>query len=65
MNNQISGKGIMEYPNGRKYEGEFLNGKMHGHGKFTVLIFNNKISGQMEEFMKVNMRMIKNMDKVF
>lgn len=54
----------MEYPNGRKYEGEFLNGKMHGHGKFIVKYL-IKCSGQMEEFMKENIIMIKSMDKEF
>jgi len=36
MDNLFCGHGKMEYPNGRKYEGDFLNGKMHGKGRFQV-----------------------------
>lgn len=36
----------MEYPNGRVYDGEFFNGKMHGKGKFSVYIddLSNKVA---------------------
>ena len=28
--------GTYTWKDGRKYEGEFLNDKRHGHGKFTL-----------------------------
>lgn len=31
----IIGVGVYKWADGRKYEGEWLNGKMHGKGKFT------------------------------
>ncbi len=34
MNNEISGEGNFEWENGHKYIGSFLNGKMHGEGKY-------------------------------
>jgi len=30
----MNGKGLFTWPNGKKYEGEFLNDKRHGFGKF-------------------------------
>jgi len=32
---QPDGKGVMEYPEGWIYDGEFKDGKFHGNGKFT------------------------------
>jgi len=29
------GQGTFTYPNGEKYEGEWKNGKKHGHGTYT------------------------------
>ena len=31
----MHGEGSLYYPDGKKYEGEFLNGKRHGEGTFT------------------------------
>jgi hypothetical protein len=31
----MSGKGVMIWPNGISYDGNFLNDKMHGHGTLT------------------------------
>ena len=30
----MEGKGILIYPDGSKYEGDFLNGKKNGYGTF-------------------------------
>ena len=30
-----NGYGVMELPDGSKYEGEWLEGNMHGFGSFT------------------------------
>ena len=32
----MTGKGIREYRDGSKYDGEFLNGKRHGEGTFET-----------------------------
>ena len=34
-NNQLKGEGILKFENGKKIEGNFLNGKLHGFGKYT------------------------------
>jgi hypothetical protein len=31
----MQGKGVFTWPDGRKYEGEYLNDKKHGFGIFT------------------------------
>ena len=31
----MHGSGVLTYPDGKKYEGEFINGKRHGEGIFT------------------------------
>lgn len=31
----MNGKGKTTWPDGRTYEGEYLNDKKHGYGKFT------------------------------
>ena len=31
----MNGKGVFEWPDGRKYEGEYKNDKKEGHGVFT------------------------------
>ena len=31
----MNGKGIFTWTDGRKYEGEYLNDKMHGYGIYT------------------------------
>ena len=31
----MNGEGTFTWPDGRKYEGEYLNDKKHGLGKFT------------------------------
>ncbi len=36
-NNSPHGKGTLVYPNGNSYEGQWLDGKMHGEGKFYHL----------------------------
>lgn len=33
--NKITGKGILYWPDGRKYDGEFHNNNMHGKGIYT------------------------------
>ena len=38
-------KGVYEFPNGSKYEGEWKNHKMHGEGVFTD-IDSNKWEGK-------------------
>ena len=39
-------KGIVEFPNGDRYEGEFIQGKFHGFGRFYCHQNGNKYSGQ-------------------
>ena len=34
-NDKLDGEGSLYYPDGKKYEGGFLNGKRHGEGIFT------------------------------
>lgn len=36
-NGLANGRGILEWPNGNRYEGEFHNGMFHGQGKFTMV----------------------------
>lgn len=31
----MHGKGILQWPDGRRYEGEYEEDKKHGHGIFT------------------------------
>lgn len=31
----MHGKGVLKWPNGKQYEGEFKDDKRHGHGVFT------------------------------
>lgn len=31
----MNGKGIFNWADGRKYEGDYHNDRKHGHGKFT------------------------------
>ena len=33
--NCINGKGVMTYPDGGKYEGQFVGGRKNGKGTFT------------------------------
>jgi hypothetical protein len=35
----ITGKGVMEYNDGSKYEGELLNGKREGTGELTLPVW--------------------------
>ena len=46
----MHGKGTLFYPDGKKYEGDFINGKRHGKGIFTYLdgsaYIGNFISGK-------------------
>ena len=30
----MSGYGVFDWPDGRKYEGDYLDDKKHGHGTF-------------------------------
>ena len=41
-------KGVYEFPNGSKYEGEWKNHKMHGEGVFTD-IDSNKWEGKIHQ----------------
>lgn len=34
-NEKRQGPGVQEWPDGSRYEGEFLNGLKHGKGKYT------------------------------
>ena len=34
VDDKKEGNGIFEWPNGRKYEGKWLEGKQHGEGIF-------------------------------
>ena len=34
MDNRMEGKGIFNWSDGRKYEGEYLDDKKHGFGRF-------------------------------
>lgn len=36
MNNKMSGFGIMKWPDGKIYEGEFMNDLKHGKGKLVT-----------------------------
>jgi len=31
----MTGQGSLNYPNGKRYEGEFFEGEKHGMGKWT------------------------------
>ena len=31
----MDGKGVFNFPDGRKYEGEYIDDKKHGYGTFT------------------------------
>ena len=35
----FNGNGLIKWPNGNKYEGDFLNDKRHGHGVYEYGIF--------------------------
>ena len=35
MENEFDGKGIYHWMDGKRYEGSFKAGKMHGYGTFT------------------------------
>lgn len=35
MNDKKEGHGIFYWPDGRKYEGKWKNGKQHGEGTYT------------------------------
>ena len=35
MNDKKEGQGVLTWPDGRQYEGGWLNGKKHGEGTFT------------------------------
>lgn len=37
QNNKLTGKGILEFPNGNRYDGEFKNGKRTGCGRYSYL----------------------------
>ena len=56
--------GAYIYPNGEKYVGGWKDGKMHGNGK---IIYNMKvfIHIQVVMYIKVNGKMVKEMEKVF
>ena len=34
MNDKKDGKGLFEWPDGKKYNGEWKNGKQHGFGEY-------------------------------
>lgn len=45
---RINGMGTCWYPNGNKYEGQWLNGKIHGAGTLTMAN-GDKYSGEWRE----------------
>ena len=61
-------QGVYEWPDGRKYEGEWLDNSMHGKGiytwkdgrKYEGIYINGK--GNLTNFFQVNTKMIKKMD---
>jgi len=34
MNNKMEGSGVFTWPDGRRYEGEYIDDKKEGHGVF-------------------------------
>jgi hypothetical protein len=40
------GRGVMKFPNGDIYDGEFMNGLMHGNGKYTSAKDNRVYNGE-------------------
>lgn len=34
MNNKMEGSGVFTWPDGRKYDGEYIDDKKEGHGIF-------------------------------
>lgn len=36
MEDEFEGEGVFSWPDGRRYEGAWLKGKMHGTGKYTT-----------------------------
>lgn len=47
--NQCPAKGLVVFPNGDTYEGDLLNGKMHGVGTFTSKKMSLSYKGQFKE----------------
>jgi hypothetical protein len=43
--NYAEGYGVLQYPDGTRYEGEFVSGKKHGYGVKYYPMSNVKIEG--------------------
>lgn len=48
----FNGQGMINYPNGEKYIGDFENGKEHGKGEMTFPLTQEKYVGDFEEGMR-------------